>query len=651
LFRAIGDVIGTEGRGKHNNLTGATNPYHGRNRGLTFWAPNINIFRDPRWGRGQETPGEDPTLNGEYATEFVTGMQSDQSSGFLKASAALKHFAGYSVETGRSDFAAIVTAQDMEDTYLPAFEAGVVKGNASGIMCSYNAETYGEGVFGPGPAAQHGAIPSCANKGIMNDLARGKWGFEGYITSDCGAVAGVKGAHHYTNSTNDTVTAVLAAGLDSDCGDTILGNVTILGLLQDHATRTLVDTALRRLFTVQFRLGFGDPDSTVPWAQYSESVVNTPANQQLAKEAADQSLVLLKNNGPTKLPWVASTVKTVAVIGRNAQATGTMQGSYHGTAPFLISPFKGISKYAKAKVLDGTDISAAVALVGDDRVGAVVLVVGLTQQDEAEGHDRLSLLLPGNQSSLIKAVAAAAGAATPNPKPVVVVVMSGGPVDMSDANTNDNVGGVMWCGYPGQAGGDAIADALFGATNAFGKLSMTWYPAAFADQVAIQDMGMRPNKTTGNPGRTYRFYTGTPVFKFGAGLSYTKFATTLEVPATASLAVVAAEASGKLLRAESSVVAAVTASVQNTGQQRGDEVVLLFARSPNAGKNGTPLQELIAFERVTLEIGERVTLDFHIHSHQLTSTDINGDRVPLKGTWEVWAGIENEEQATAVLLV
>merc|ERR1712166_903050 len=183
LWHMIGDATSTEGRGKNQEYSGQM--YHG----LTFWAPNVNIFRDPRWGRGQETPGEDPTLNGEYAIEFVHGMQGDQSSGFLKTSACLKHYAAYSEEQGRNSFAAVVTAQDMEDTYLPAFEAGITKGNASGLMCSYNAETYGNGGdFGPGSAAQHGAIPSCANKGLLNDLIRDKWGFDGYVTSDCGAV-------------------------------------------------------------------------------------------------------------------------------------------------------------------------------------------------------------------------------------------------------------------------------------------------------------------------------------------------------------------------------------------------------------------------------------------------------------------------------
>jgi beta-glucosidase len=181
LWHAIADATSTEGRGKNNGLLG------GLYQGLTFWAPNVNIFRDPRWGRGQETPGEDPLLNAEYAVQFISGMQGDESSGYLKVSACLKHYAAYSAETGRESFAAVVTAQDMEDSYLPAFQAGVERGKASGLMCSYNAETYGYGVNADEshrPGVQGGAIPSCANKFLMNDLVRGDWGFDGYITSD-----------------------------------------------------------------------------------------------------------------------------------------------------------------------------------------------------------------------------------------------------------------------------------------------------------------------------------------------------------------------------------------------------------------------------------------------------------------------------------
>lgn len=449
LFFAMGEATGTEARGKNNDRS-RTKIY----QGLTMWAPNVNIFRDPRWGRGEETPGEDPKINGEYAVSFVSGMQGPADGKYVRAAACLKHYAAYSEETGRNSFPAVVTAQDMEDTYLPAFEAGVEKGHAVGIMCSYNAETYGYGLLGPGSAEQHGAIPSCANKYLMNDLARDTWGFDGYVTSDCGAVDNVANAHGYSNGPLETAAATLAAGMDTDCGS-YLSAEKMAPLLTANATvAALADVALTRLFDVQMRLGFFDPREQVPWGSYGSEVVDTAEHRALAKQAADESIVLLKNEGAT-LPWNAAAVtangqKPVAVVGRNAKATENMLGNYYGTPPFLISPCDGVSTASGATALcdDGTDGgSSTVSAIAAGKVGAVVLVVGLTSEggdspDEAEGKDRTSLLLPLKQDELIQTVAAAAKAAG---LPVAVVVMSGGPVDMSAAKANADVGAIMWC--------------------------------------------------------------------------------------------------------------------------------------------------------------------------------------------------------------
>lgn len=393
----------------------------------------------------------------------------------------------------------------------------------------------------------------------------------------------VENPHKYTNNTLQTVTAVLSAGMDTDCGG-YMGSKAMLPLLANKTIAALVDTALRNLFTVQFRLGFGDKRSDVPWGNYGPEVVNTPGHQQLAKEAADQSLVLLKNTGKT-LPLDPATVKKVLVVGRNANATTNMQGNYFGTAPFLVSPCAGLAKKAGVTCMDGKDVAAAVAAVAE--VDAVVLVVGLTSEgvrpsDEAEGHDRSSLLLPDGQDTLIDAVASAAAARS---SPVAVVTMGGGPVDVTGARDNATVGAIMWCGYPGQSGGDAIADAVFGVTNPSGKLTMTWYPQAFADAVSILDMGMRPNKTSGNPGRSHRFYTGKPVFAFGDGMSYTTF--DVSEPAVSlkrnTAAVVAAEAEAGVSLARSGPVGTVSVRVRNTGGRGGAHSVILYAAPPVTG--------------------------------------------------------------------
>ena len=275
LWQALGEMTSTEARGKNNDRT-SSDIY----QGLTLWSPNVNIFRDPRWGRGQETPGEDPTINGNYGIAYVTGLQGDEAtSGYLRTSACLKHFAAYSEETDRMSFAAVVTNQDMQDMYTPAFEAGVTEGKASCVMCSYNAETFGEGLFGNGTAEQEGAIPSCANHGILNGLIRDQWGFNGYVTSDCGAVDGVENSHEYTDDAVDTIKAVLYAGVDTDCGS-YMSSETLLPLLESGAVEIeRINTALTNLFTTQFRLGFFDAPNVNIYGQIDESVVNTPSNQ------------------------------------------------------------------------------------------------------------------------------------------------------------------------------------------------------------------------------------------------------------------------------------------------------------------------------------------------------------------------------------
>jgi beta-glucosidase-like glycosyl hydrolase len=652
LFHSMGEVVSTEARGKNNALDGKL--YHG----LTLWAPNVNIFRDPRWGRGQETPGEDPTLTSDYAHQYVSGLQGDDKK-YLKSSSCIKHYAAYSEETGRNSFPAVVTSQDMEDTYLPAFQSGVENGKASGIMCSYNAETYGNGVYGNG--TQGGAIPSCANKGILNDLARDKWGFDGYITSDCGAVSNVQNQHHYTNTTDQTVTAVLSAGMDTDCGGFMSGKVMGELIKDKKIDPKLITTALSNLFRVQIRLGFLDPREMVPWAGYGPEVVNTPANQALAKEAADQSLVLLKNAKVGKsmlstLPFKNGKTMKLAVIGRNANATNNMQGNYFGTAPYLVSPWLGLKAATDTEptYADGSDVAAASALAKD--ADAVVLVVGLTSEgvphnDEAEGHDRTSLIMPNKQDALVSAVAAAAGG-----KPVILIVMGGGPVDVSAAKANPAIGAIIWCGYPGQSGGTSIADALMGNTNRFGKLSLTWYPEEFTKQVKASDMGMRPNKATGNPGRTYRFYTGTPVFKFGEGMTYTNFDTSLalrkltadELPdnATDVRTLVEEEAAitQSLTHISASKVVDATVTVTNSGDMAGDHVALLFASAPAgiAGQDGNPIQSLVAYERVTLQPGETTTVSLDVTTRALTLIDEYGEGFTAGGEWKFWLGVQSD---------
>ena len=327
LFRAIGEAISTEARGFAN----------AGHAGLSFWTPNVNIFRDPRWGRGQETPGEDPTLTSHYAEDFVLGMQGGFLPAYLKVAVTLKHFLAYSLEHDpltnitRHNFNAIVSSADLADTYLPAFEAGVKLGGAAGLMCSYNAVN---------------GVPSCANTEFLTTVLRGEWGFDGYITSDCGAVFDVETNHHYTSSRAATIDAVLNSGMDSDCGpipgfsfyDLYLPSI-LKDLKNKHERVEGVKRAARRLFRVRMRLGEFDPVAKQPYLQIKTDAIDSPEHRALAHDAARQGLVLLKDS-TLALPLPRSAA--IAVIGPLANQSDVMLGNYHGIPSSLVSVFAGL---------------------------------------------------------------------------------------------------------------------------------------------------------------------------------------------------------------------------------------------------------------------------------------------------------------------
>mmetsp|Transcript_57174 Transcript_57174/g.122822 ORF Transcript_57174/g.122822 Transcript_57174/m.122822 type:complete len:740 (-) Transcript_57174:188-2407(-) len=609
LFRAIGSAISTEARAFNNQ----------GHAGNTFWTPNINIYRDPRWGRGQETPGEDPVLNGEYAANFVPGMQDGEDPNHIKSSACLKHFAAYSLENyqgmDRHHFDAQVSQQDLEDTYFPAFKTGIQKGNASGLMCSYNAVN---------------GVPSCANTGLLNGLARKEWGFDGYITSDCGAVEDVFSNHKYDPSADHVVTDVLEAGMDSDCG-AFLGKH-----MQDAITTGVVskddfNAALTNMFRVRMRLGHFDPVDTQPYLKYGVDKINTPDHQELALEAARQGIVLLKNDGGA-LPLDASKVKKIAIIGPHANATTTMQGNYQGVAPYLISPAEGLQKFAEISVQHGCDVdskdTSGIAPAADAAADAdvTVLFIGIDQSQEKEGHDRSNITLPGVQYQLIDAVAAKAKG------PVVLVVMSGGAVDVADAKGDSRIASIVWAGYPGQSGGQAIAEILFGAVNPSGRLTQTWYPTNYLTQCSFFDMNMRSNTTTGCPGRTHRFYTGPATYKFGDGMSYTTFQH--EILSSVQL-VRGGDVQSMLASGDrQGVVAMVRATVSNTGKRDGSVVSMVMIKPPSQ-ENGAPVQQLRAFRRTALKAGESRDLEFEVTAEDLSFAHPSGSLTTIAGKWVV----------------
>ncbi|XP_065885422.1 uncharacterized protein [Dysidea avara] len=592
LVYKMGKVISTEARAMYNQ----------GQAGLTFFAPNINLFRDPRWGRGQETPGEDPYLISQYVINFAHGMQENDANKFMKTVVTCKHFAAYDLEnwngTDRFHFNAIVSDQDLVETYLPAFEACVREGKAASIMCSYNAVN---------------GVPSCANSFLQNTIVREQWGFEGYIVSDCGAINCITATHHYTSNPADTVAAGLLGGCDLDCGSYYPKNAQE-AINKKTITEADIDVTLTRLFTYRMRLGMFDPVNDSSYHSLSPADVNTADSQDLALNLAQESIVLLQNN-KSVLPLDPKL--SVAVMGPNSDATTTMQGNYHGTAPFLISPIDGIKSMASnVTTAKGCDVKCTddsgfkEAVTAAQNAQAVIVVVGLDQSQESEGHDRSDISLPGKQEDFLMAIRSA----TKNP--MVVVVMTGGPVDISWAKANADA--VLWCGYPGQSGGKAIAQVIYGEFNPSGRLPYTIYPKDYVNQISFFDMGMRSK-----PGRTYKFYTGDAVYPFGYGLSYTTFNFTWTEYEKLPLKF-------QVLDELSTVQYQVT--VTNTGSKSGGIAVLAYMTYSDAN---APMKQLFGFQRVELNPKENATLFFDAGVEAFQTVDEGGSKVLKPGSYTV----------------
>uniref|UniRef100_A0A803Q4V3 Fibronectin type III-like domain-containing protein n=1 Tax=Cannabis sativa TaxID=3483 RepID=A0A803Q4V3_CANSA len=570
LWQEIGRVVSDEARAMYN----------GGQAGLTYWSPNVNILRDPRWGRCQETPGEDPILSGKYAANYVKGLQGNGEGNRLKVAACCKHFTAYDLDNwngvDRYHYNAKVSKQDLEETYNVPFKSCVLEGNVASVMCSYN---------------QVNGIPTCADPNLLKDLIRGQWHLNGYIVSDCDSVGVLYDSQHYTKTPEEAAAITIKAGLDLDCGP----------FLKDHTqgavNRSLVseidiNNALTNTIKVQMRLGMFDGEpSSQPFGKLGPNDVCSPTHQQLAIEAAHQGIVLLKNHGRT-LPLSTKRYKTIAIIGPNSNVTDTMIGNYAGIPCGYTTPLQGIGKYAKTMYQQGcVDVSCydnahfktaeVIAGQGD----ATILFMGLDQSIEAESKDRVDILLPGRQQELVSRVAAASKG------PVILVLMSGGPIDISFAKRNPRIGAILWAGYPGQGGGAAIADILFGTKNPGGKLPMTWYPQKYLAKVPMTIMDLRPNKKTGYPGRTHRFYKGPVVFPFGYG---------------------------------------VHIDVENIGLMDGTHTVLLYSNPPTK-KLGNTQKQLVGFRKLHLAANSRqqVRIDIHVCKHLSVVDQFGVRKIPM----------------------
>ncbi len=617
LVHGVSTVIGVEARAKYAAAQAAGN--HGGYHGLTFWSPNINIFRDPRWGRGQETYGEDPWLTGRMAVAFVRGLQGDDPH-YLQAIATPKHFAVHSgPDPARHGFDAQISDRDLRETYLAAFEAAVREGGAGSVMCAYNSVD---------------GAPACASQRLLGDVLRGEWGFRGYVVSDCDAVADIVSGHHAAATVPEADAMALRAGTDLDCGGSYrrLDSAVARGLVPEAD----VDSAATRLFTARMRLGMFDPPSRVPYAQIPPDSNDTPGHAALALRAAEEAIVLLKNDGVLPL---RRGLGTIAVIGPNADDVDVLLGNYNGTPSAPVTPLDGIRRAAGAgtrvlyargssiaaglpdRVPDSTLLSQAVDAARASDVA--ILVLGLSPRLEGEemglhipgfeGGDRTSLDLPAPQERLLEAVSATG-------KPVVVVLLSGSAVAATWAA--DHVPAMLEAWYPGQAAGTAIAAALFGDANPGGRLPVTFYRSV-DDLPPFADYAMA--------GHTYRYFGGQPLYPFGYGLSYTRFAyANLQVPDRVRV--------GDTLR--------VSVDVRNAGDRAGDEVVELYAADRTAPVPA-PIRALAGFARVTLQPGERRRVRFVVRPRQLSVVDDAGRWVEPPATFEISVGGEQPDQVGA----
>ena len=741
----MAQAIGVEGRIKHDI---AMKKGHSTTfEGLDFWAPNINIFRDPRWGRGQETYGEDPFLTGRLAVGYVTGLQGDDPH-YYRAISTPKHYAVHSGPEPTRHFADVdVSKHDILDTYLPAFRAAVTEGKAGSVMCAYNAIN-GE--------------PACASQFLLQHTLRGAWKFGGYVVSDCSAVRDIYENHRFRRSQPEASAISVQRGMDNEC--ITFGEVTgkddyqpyVDAMKKGYLPQSSVDTALTRLFTARMRLGMFDPPSMVPYANTNPAELDSAAHRQLALELAQKSMVLLKNDGTLPL----TKAKRIAVVGPLADQTAVLLGNYNGQPNHTVTVLEGMkaafpdahityvpgteflstagkpipadalrtsagqpglqAEYRTAggpaeksppvatRVEPAVDLSTGSvpdALKGkqfsahwsglvtapetaDYRIGVdtsgsagvsvngrpvartyggtsfgrvhlekgeatkidvnydarpatepkmrliwrrvdekpdpaavaaardadvVVAVVGITSQLEGEempvsepgfqGGDRTTIDIPEPEENLVRAVGSAG-------KPLVVVLMNGSALAARWEKEHANAILESW--YSGEEGGTAIANTLKGLNNPGGRLPLTFYTDT-SQLPHFEDYAMK--------GRTYRYFTGTPLWPFGYGLSYTSFAYSgLDLPKRIK--------AGEPLRA--------SVQVANSGKLAGDEVVQLYLKFPDVA--GAPIRALRGFQRVHLNPGETRTVSFDLKPRDLSMVNDRDEIIVPAGNYTVSVG-------------
>lgn len=618
MFHRQGRVTGIEGRAKHNDYATKHNGDSKWWTGLTFWTPNINIFRDPRWGRGQETYGEDPFLTGELAVHYVRGFQGDHPD-YMLAMACAKHYAVHSgPERKRHRFNAVVSERDLFETYLPHFERVVREGKVAGVMGAYNAVN---------------GVPCCANSFLLTELLRKQWGFEGYVVSDCDAIANIWRDHRYVKTPEEAAAVAVKAGCNLCCGNDY--NALVRAVQKGLITEQEIDQALYYTLWTRFRLGMFDPPERVPYNKYTIADNDTPEHALVALEHARQSIVLLKNNGI--LPLDRSKLKRIAVIGPNANSKTMLEGNYHGTPSRHITILDGIKALAGPGIevvhAMGCPITTnkarapwseqdnetdrpieelrAEAMAVAANADLIIYVGGLTPGQEGETLDRESIELPHVQQELIRALHATG-------KPIVMVNCSGSAIALTWED--ENLPAIVQAWYPGQSGGQAVAEVLFGEINPSGHLPITFYRST-ADLPPFEDYSMS--------NRTYRYFTGKPLYAFGHGLHYTKFEYK------------SGRLSPKKIRPDGKVK--VTFTIKNAGRRDGDEVAQVYYRHVNP-KVPQPRLALCGFSRVSLKAGQSTKVTIELPAERFRYWDTERKRYVVEpGQYELMIAAASDD--------
>lgn len=620
LVGKMAEVIATEARAKYNVQKKAED--RDIYKGLTFWSPNVNIFRDPRWGRGQETYGEDPYLSGRLGVSFVKGLQ-EEKEGFIKAAACAKHFAVHSgPEKQRHSFDARVSRQDLYETYLPAFKACVQEAGVEAVMGAYN-RTNGE--------------PCCGSKTLLIDILRKEWGFEGHVVSDCWAINDFHAHHKITKTPLESAAMAMNNGCDVNCGcmfpnlrDAVKGG---------YVEEARLDEAVTNLMECRMKLGMFEEEGTVPFDVIGYEQVDTAENKSLNLEISRKSLVLLKNQD-NLLPLDLTGIKSIGVIGPNADSRKALVGNYEGTASRYVTVLEGIEDYVgeRARVYysegchlyqDRTSNLAqendrmsevkAVCSVSD----VIVAVLGLDSSVEGEegdtgnefaSGDKLDLKFPGLQSEILRA-------AYESGKPVILVSMTGSAMELDWEDSH--IPAIIQAWYPGAAGGRAVAELIFGAYSPEGKLPVTFYRTT-QELPDFTDYAMKD--------RTYRYMKQEALYPFGFGLSYTSF----EMKGT--------EADSDRVTAKGEVT--IRTSIKNTGVMESGETIQVYVK---ALREGTPNAQLKGLKKVHLQPGEEKQVEITLKSEAFGLYNVEGEFLVEKGEYAVYVGMQQPDARSASL--